>query len=239
MRTLHWFILLLCSICLILILFRTTESFENQDPLVGIDVVYYINLDHRTDRKEALLENLKEYGIPERKIQRIDAVLNKENGALGCTLSHIKTYETFMKSNYKTCIILEDDFMFYGPKEIVQQRFNDLQTIPYDVFLVAANTKAHTFKTQESKYTHFQKVLNAQTTAGYVLTKAFCPRLLANVKEGSERLMNDPENRSDYAIDQYWKLLQPIANWYITSPTLGKQRPSYSDIENAIVDYNV
>ena len=34
------------------------------------------------------------------------------------------------------------------------------------------------------------------------------------------------------------KKLQPISNWYCLNPKIGKQIKSYSDIENAIVDYD-
>jgi hypothetical protein len=40
-------------------------------------------------------------------------------------------------------------------------------------------------------------------------------------------------------VDQYWKRLQPQSNWYIFEPKLGKQRASFSDIEDTAVDYDV
>jgi len=33
--------------------------------------------------------------------------------------------------------------------------------------------------------------------------------------------------------------LQPVSKWYIFEPKLGKQRGSYSNIEEKSVDYNV
>ena len=44
--------------------------------------------------------------------------------------------------------------------------------------------------------------------------------------------------RDLYAIDMYWKKLQPQSNWFIFYPKIGFQYDSYSDIENHIVNYN-
>jgi hypothetical protein len=41
-----------------------------------------------------------------------------------------------------------------------------------------------------------------------------------------------------FAIDQAWKALQRRDRWYIFSPAFGRQRPSFSDIEQRDVDYD-
>ncbi len=79
-----------------------------------IDVIFYINLEQRTDRKEHFLQEMKKFCVDESKIVRIDAVYNAI-GALGCTKSHIKALEQFMENPaWKTCIVFEDDFTFYN-----------------------------------------------------------------------------------------------------------------------------
>ena len=78
----------------------------------NIDIIYYINLDHRIDRNTEILSELRKMNISNLKIQRIPAIYTKGFGILGCGLSHLKAVETFMKSEYKNCLILEDDFMF-------------------------------------------------------------------------------------------------------------------------------
>jgi GR25 family glycosyltransferase involved in LPS biosynthesis len=242
MRYSVWYVLLLCIFCLFITIYftKTRETFTVQyDTVPGIDVIYYINLEHRTDRKESLLANLKEFGIPEHKIQRIDAVLNKQKGGLGCILSHKKTCETFLQSKYKTCLIFEDDFMFNVEKDIIRQRFTELEKIPYDLCMLSANDKAPTFKVCDSPYPSFKKVLDAQTASAYCLKKEFAPKLIENLNESYSLLSQNPTQDHLYMNDMYWKKLQPSSNWYITIPILGVQRTSYSDIENSLVNYGV
>ena len=73
-----------------------------------VDTIYYINLPHREDRKQKMLNWISESGFPKDKVNRIEAVYNYEKGYIGCTLSHIKAVETFIQSNNEICIIYED-----------------------------------------------------------------------------------------------------------------------------------
>ena len=93
---------------------------------------------------------------------------------------------------------------------------------------------------KNTKYDFLNKVYIATTTSSYLLSKKFAQTLLNNFIEG-EKLLNshDKNYYGMYAIDQYWKKLQPNNNWYIFNPILGKQGNSYSDIENKHVIYNV
>jgi hypothetical protein len=54
-----------------------------------IDAVFYINLESRVDRKDHFLQEVQKL-TDRSKVHRINAVRDA-NGALGCTLSHIKT----------------------------------------------------------------------------------------------------------------------------------------------------
>ena len=99
---------------------------------------YFINLDKSKDRLEYVLPQLKELGY---NFERIPAIygkdlpeeirkkladyekfkqLNKRSpdpGTIGCYLSHVETWKTFLKSNHKYAIIFEDDVKF-EPKEL-------------------------------------------------------------------------------------------------------------------------
>jgi len=74
-----------------------------------IDAILYINLEHRKDRNEHILNEIHKICTDNSKIHRIDAIKN-DNGALGCGLSHIKALEYAVKNEWKTVLILEDDF---------------------------------------------------------------------------------------------------------------------------------
>ena len=77
-----------------------------------IDVVFYINLAHRTDRRASIEEQCKKVGLLSEKVVRIDAI-KRTPGTLGCIMSHIKTMETFLANpEQKVALVLEDDFIF-------------------------------------------------------------------------------------------------------------------------------
>jgi GR25 family glycosyltransferase involved in LPS biosynthesis len=209
-------------------------------------IIYYINLDHRTDRNEQFLSELSKIGIPSEKIIRIPAVYNKEHGDVGCSNSHILTIETFMKSDYDRCIVFEDDFVFINKTPDLANYFIQFQNaeknegLVWDVVLFSANE----VDTLPTEYPFLMKINNSQTASGYMVSKKYAPTLLSNFKEGVVKLdagykNNDSNPGGSYAIDQYWKLLQKTDNWYRFEPKLGKQRESYSDIQKGVMDYGV
>lgn len=188
---------------------------------------YYINLNHRTDRKQHIEEQLKNQAIT--NYERIEAIHVPWFGALGCTLSHIKTLEKFLnESEDETCMILEDDFIF--TRNFSEFKFPEFD---WDVIMLSGNV----LESQEYSY-GFKKVIDAQTTSGYIVTRKFAPKLLENFKNGSELFLKF-KIPDKYAIDMYWKILQPISNWFVCDPKFGIQMPSYSDIENWFSNYGV
>lgn len=215
---------------------------SNENPfLTHIDVVYYINLDHRTDRNTEMLREFEKVGIPENKIVRISGHYNKQFGDLGCSKSHAAALREFAKSSYNNCIIFEDDFEFTQDRITVHNMLNNLfsNNVPYDVCMLSSNTGEFT----DTDYSWLKKVQNSQTASGYMVNKHFAETLLHNYDEGIaylEPITSKLDNvRGPYCIDQYWKKLQHPSAWYEFHPKLGKQRKSYSDIQNGVMDYNV
>lgn len=119
-------------------------------------IIYYINLDHREDRKNKLLNELKEINIP---IQRINAInkndLSKnelikkkyisENttlrlGQIACILSHKKAWKTFLDSKYDYAIFLEDDVII-NKEYFIQFNniINELNNINFDILYLGRN----------------------------------------------------------------------------------------------------
>jgi len=243
------FVSIICVLYLILFIKNIRKQIQidhftsNNDPYDTIDAVYYINLDHRTDRNAEFLEEMNKIGFPSDKIVRISAVHKPKQGDLGCSMSHIKTLDEFINSPHQNCIIFEDDFEFSQNKEYVQTAFSNLSEnqVPYDVCMLSANV--HETGLTDTSYPFIKKVENAQTTAGYMVSKSFAPTLLQNYKEGAQLLQSGYNNGSpdgpNHCIDQYWKRLQPSTNWYLFNEKLGKQRKSHSDIQGGVMDYGV
>lgn len=200
-----------------------------------VDVIFYINLEQRADRKEHFLEEMKKFCLYESKIVRIDAIYNK-NGALGCTKSHIKALEQFMANPaWLTCIIFEDDFTFYDTSlenntGLLKKFFTNFTD--WGMLLLASNQNR-----SPSKETHVEgikEVMYSQTTSGYCIHKDSVTEVYNNFKESAAALeKGDPIHKC--AVDIYWNQL--AIKRFCFSPNMGYQYPGYSDIENRDVSY--
>ena len=70
------------------------------------DAVLYINLAHRTDRKELILQEIQKIkNIDESQIYRIDAVLEPMCGHIGCGKSHINALELAIQNNWSSVLV--------------------------------------------------------------------------------------------------------------------------------------
>jgi GR25 family glycosyltransferase involved in LPS biosynthesis len=201
----------------------------------SIDVIFYINLEKRLDRKEHFLNEILHLCKDHSKIIRIDAVYDKV-GALGCTKSHIKTLETFMENPlWNTCIIFEDDFTFYDPCiENNNNRLNTIFTEFPDWGIIHLSTNQLRKPATKTSNKEILKVNYTQTSSGYIIKKEYAKDLYNNFKKSEELLRNcwDPEN---YALDRYWNTL--TMNRYCFNPNMGYQYYSFSDIEKQNVNY--
>lgn len=200
-----------------------------------VDVIFYINLEKRADRKEHFLQEMKKFCVDESKIVRIDAVYNT-NGALGCTKSHIKALEQFMANPaWLTCIIFEDDFTFYDTSvenntALLKKFF--MNFTDWGMLLLASNQNR-----SPSKETHvdgIKEVVYSQTTSGYCIHKDSVTEVYDNFKESAAALEKG-DAVYQYAVDVFWNRL--TMKRYSFSPNMGYQCPGYSDIENRNVSY--
>jgi hypothetical protein len=213
---------------------KITEKMVNIDK--HIDVMYYINLDHRDDRNRGFLEEIGDMDIYFNRVIRVPGIYKKGQGSLGCSMSHIKALEAFVASDYNTCIIFEDDFGFCQPLEVVSDLLGKLfdNNVDFDVCMLAGWDQE---VEDVAEYPFLKKVIRGLTTSGYIVTKKFAPTLLENFKEGCKILEQKfidgggtYVTEYKYEIDEYWVQLQPKNNWYIFNPKLGKQRDTYSDV---------
>jgi len=127
----------------------------------------YINLEHRKDRNENVLKELSKIQIdfPE----RFNAIEMK-NGAIGCSLSHIKCLEIAIKRNYEYIMICEDDIEILNPSLFVENinKFLNSQ-IEWDVVLIAGNNMIpYNFVTD-----YCIKIYNCLTTTGYIVKNKY------------------------------------------------------------------
>jgi len=188
-----------------------------------IEKVVYINLEERIDRRDDTIRELTKI-FSDEKILRFEAIKHN-NGAIGCTMSHISVIEMAIREKWGNILILEDDIGWNTNFSLLGKLMN----ISYDVILLSGY------------YVNYNKstcrIISSQTTGAYIVNSSYYQTLLNNYKEGLEKLLTTNNVRL-YAIDQYWKHIQSKDNWYIIQPNLCFQKPSYSNIEKRHVNYN-
>jgi len=159
------------------------------------------------------------------------------DGAVGCTLSHIECLQIAKRNKYPYVFICEDDIQFLRP-DVFQQNIEKFhkneELCDWDILMIGGNV----IPPYSNKYDYCTKIVNAQTTTGYIVKSHYYDTLITNFKEGLRLLLRNPTKRIDFALDKYWKRLQPIGNWYIILPLTVTQYQNYSNIENRETNYN-
>jgi GR25 family glycosyltransferase involved in LPS biosynthesis len=192
--------------------------------------VMYINLDSRPDRNEHVKNELVKVGI--NKPERFKAI-KLENGALGCSMSHLKCIEFAKKMDFPCVFICEDDIEFLDPSLFLNQMQTFLNSsINWDVIIVAGNNMLPYTPVNNTCI----KVLNCQTTTGYIVKKEYYDKLMQNYKDGIQKLIKEPSN-NEYKIDKYWFRLQREDKWYMIIPLTVVQKEDYSDIEKRVTNF--
>jgi glycosyl transferase, family 25 len=187
-----------------------------------IEKVVYINLERRKDRLEQIKQELSIF--PPEKVHRFNAI-SHEKGLIGCVKSHIAVLEMAISQNWKNVLIVEDDMQWSNFSEGI---LRNLISQPYDVIGLGGTLVNYNRNTYKASF--------FSTTTAYVISNHYYSVLLENFKEGCQKLIESYEPPK-YALDRYWQQIQARDNWYIIMPPICIQRPSYSDIENAEVNY--
>ena len=192
----------------------------------------FINLDDRVDRFEHALNEFEKINI---QVERVSGIKNK-NGAIGCTMSHIKCLQIAKNRDYEYVFICEDDITFLDPNKLREsaEQFKTHMKSKWDVLIIGGNNVPPYEKISD----YCARVFSCQTTTGYIVQKHFYDTLIKNFKESAENLMRDPTNKREYALDMYWKKLQKQHMWVMLTPPTVTQYESYSDIEERNVNYD-
>jgi len=197
-----------------------------------ISKVYFINLNHRVDRRSYIEKLLENSGL-DIITERISAVNNPVVGAAGCIVSHILTLERFIGSKENYCLVLEDDFTSDNPtmlKNNIKRLFDD--KVDFDIVQISGNH----VDIRKCDYPYLKIVKDSQTTSGYIVNRRFATTLLDNFKE-CYKLISELGKQEQSCLDIHWKKLQPTSKWYCFFPSLGYQIDGYSDIEKAHTSY--
>ncbi len=194
-----------------------------------IDGVFYINLDERTDRKIQIEMELSKLAL---KFERFPAIKH-EFGIVGCGQSHVAVLKLARERGLKNVLVFEDDFELLVSPEIFWQQFELLfeSKINYDVVF------ASYYMFASKDFNEFlYKVLDSQTASSYLVNSKYYDTLIYLWERSIGMQLLTLE--WDYAHDMAWKLLQPRDNYFAFKIRLGKQRGSFSDIQQQFVEYS-
>jgi glycosyl transferase family 25 len=196
----------------------------NNNKMEDIEKVVYINLDHRTDRMESVVNELRKV-FPKNKIIRFSAIKDDTHGGIGATKSHIAVLKMAIENKWKNVLILEDDMIWNNTSGFV--KVENYMKEPYDVMVLGG----HSMRFDKSN-----RLIHALSMTAYVVSNHYYNTLLANFEEGLDKFI-ETKTYNKYAIDQYWNLLMVKDNWKGIVPGLCTQKPGYSDIDKKNVNW--
>jgi glycosyl transferase family 25 len=207
-------------------------------PLHSLDDViniYFINLAQRTDRLEHVQNELQAVGLS--RASRFEAI-SLRDGAVGCSMSHLRLLQNASAKQLDHIMILEDDITFLDPDVFKRQINAFLQSRTdddWDVLLLAGNNVAPCTKLDGDD--SCVKITACQTTTGYLVNGRYIRTLQANFSTGISNLLRNPSKRTCFAIDRFWFSLQQQDKWFLLTPPTVVQYPNYSDIEHRSTNY--
>ena len=182
---------------------------------------FYINLDSRPDRRTLIEAECTRLGLDAERFPAIQ----RSPGGLGCGESHLAVLRLARERGYDRVMVLEDDV------EFVVDRATFDAAIPesgFDVFMFG-----YIMIRRDGN-----RVVEAQTTGGYIVASHYYDTLIKRWEEGLALYYQHPEQHWNYILDQYWKPLQLIDQWYASPTELCIQRPGYSDLSGCFVDHD-
>lgn len=201
--------------------------------IADIKHAFYINLLKRTDRKKHVEEQLSSVGIVGERFNAIEL----SNGAIGCSLSHLKCLKNAFDNDLPHVLICEDDITFLEPEVFVNQLNKFLESHcddnSWDVLLLAGNN-VPPYKLVDDTCV---KVRHCQTTTGYIVKKHYYKKLMTNIQEGINLFIKILS----------WAFLMQLTNigyhckkdkWFLITPLTVVQKDNYSDIEKKVTNYS-
>lgn len=181
-------------------------------------VLYVVNLDRDVERMASLAGNLAERGLG---YERVSAVLGREvpdweklvdaplyarrnrkamalPGEVGCTLSHLKVLETFLRTDAPWCVVLEDDVLvkpeFSEVLEALGRRADDWDLVKLFHFHSGTPLTICPLTASHRLVTHLTRTTSS---AAYAINRRGAEALLRTLRPISEQV--------DHAMDRPWE----------------------------------
>jgi GR25 family glycosyltransferase involved in LPS biosynthesis len=199
-----------------------------------LENVLYINLEGREDRRQHFEKEWSK--VKNESATRIPAILMKQ-GAIGCTLSHIRALEYAKSRGWSHVLICEDDFTVLDASLLLGQleKFSNRHKDDWDVLLLGGNNWPPFEGMDESCL----RVHHCLSTMAYVVRQHYFDTLLENFREGVQKFIRAPDKPFLYSIDIWWRRLQIRDRWFLLQPCCVIQwEGDWSDVENKNVNYS-
>lgn len=220
-----------------------------------IDKIFIINLEERVDRKNEMINEMDKAGITnyeffkairptcqedidkwnpnfvKKRPEWLKTDLQKYRlGSLGCLLSHISVMELSLQRNYNRIMIIEDDVSFIrfvkdGKfEETLEVISKQIGSNKVDILYIGGN---HNPNRLRQVHKNIYRTFGTLAAQSYILSTSIMERIVKEIKG------------TDKEIDVFYTHLQRTCLCYAIIPVITTQRPSYSDIVQKNVAYNL
>ena len=212
------------------------------------DCVYYINLDHRTDRKENFWK-LNSHLLDAERTVRISGIngINKKHNRdydsiitarAAYSVSYLKPFVDALKSNHNDILILEDDAdpMFDSVDHFKRYK-QEAEKNEYEIFFLGGTVISRLNKFSENLYKLSGNILATQSVCYNNRNNIF--QELSNLPQNVEDMKKFLISRNDFCLDTLiGKHFTKTKNSFLPNKVLFGQYESHSDIEAQTTSYN-
>ena len=215
--------------------------------MIDIDRIFFINLDHRTDRWEKIEKEFIPL-IPDQyqdKVERFSAIDHTEydtveKRAAGCAYSQLAIWDKCIKENLNTVLIFEDDVKWNIDRVGIYYYLNFLSSIDFDICNIGYRIENLMIPTE---YDELIQTLEFVMACGYIVKVDFLKRIYSHVKNKADGMFYHGEDFRRNALDISW--LKFLFNredntlnkkWFLTREKLVTQYINHSNIMNCIHD---
>lgn len=176
---------------------------------------YIINLKHRTDRRDHMINEMTKLPIT---YKFVDGIIDETKT---CFQSQKKCIQLAKENNLPYVLVLEDDAIFTDHViEILEKTFSEVQTMNWDMFFLGANLQAPASRISDS----LLKLNGAYAAHAYIVNAQFYD-VIINLPHTCE-------------MDVHYHDLMINHNIFMCDPMIAYQLPSYSDLQDGYRDYN-
>lgn len=198
------------------------------------DKTYLINLESRIDRLNLFENEVIKYDLGTYEIfKAIDGKkiidrpkTNLSNGEIGVILSNLEILKDAKQKKYNQILIIEDDCYFTDEIVKIDEYLNFVPE-NWDMIYFGGNHNTHIGMTPPKKINEKVVKLHHTFAAHFVIIKStIFDEIMFSLSLFNKQL------------DVVYSDLQKKYNVYSLYPAIAKQRKSYSDIQNHIIDYD-